>query len=361
MRICFLGDAASIHVQRWCEYFRDKKHQVYIITFRPAVIEGVNVICVGDNIEVNSSGGNSKYLKKIFKIKKIIKEINPDIVNAHYLTSYGLIGVLLGRRPVVVSTWGTDILVTPKVNKVYKKLTEFVIKKSDLLTSDSKFMSEEILNLGGKKEKIKTVPMGVSKGLFHSQHRKVNNTKIFLSMRTLCENSNIDCILKAFSRVVREVPSSKLIITNSGDYLESIKKLIIELELDNNVEYLGFVNRQRVSELLYESDVYLSIPTSDSTSVNLLEGMAAGIFPIVSDLPANNEWINHEENGLVLKSINEEELSKLMLKAIHNNNMREASIEINRKIINERAIWEDNMADIEILYKSLIKVGKSIE
>ena len=161
MKICFLGDVGSIHIRRWLEYFRDRGHEISIISFKNHKVEGVDVRYIGEDLEVKEAGGNLSYLKKLFRIKSIIKEINPDVVNAHYLTSYGLIGALIKDRKLVVSTWGTDILVTPNKNIVYKKVTEYVLKKSDLITSDSNFMSELIIKLKGNPKKILTVPMGI--------------------------------------------------------------------------------------------------------------------------------------------------------------------------------------------------------
>ncbi|MEG0132753.1 MAG: glycosyltransferase [Clostridium sp.] len=353
MKICFLGDAASIHIRRWCEYFRDKGHEVSIISFRVASIDGVSVHCVNDKLSVNSEGGNISYLKKIFKIRSIVKSIKPDIVNAHYLTSYGLIGTLVGKKPLVVSTWGSDILVTPKRNIVYKELTKFVIRKCNLVTSDSKFMSKEIVNLGGNPNNIITVPMGINKNDFNAGNR-VKDSKVFLSMRTLCDNSNIGIILRAFEKMLKIHSDVKLILTNSGDKEDYVKQLIKELSIENSVEFMGFVSREQVSFLLKSSQVYLSIPTSDSTSVNLLEAMASGIFPIVSDLPANREWINNDENGYVLEELTEECLLKYMIKSLEEKELVEKSIEINKQIISERAIWDDNMAIVEEKYLELI-------
>lgn len=353
MKICFLGDAGSIHLRRWVEYFRDNNHQVSIISFRNAQIKNVDVRFVGEDLNIDSGGGNFKYLKKIKTIKKIIKEINPDIINAHYLTSYGLIGALIKDRHLVVSTWGSDILVTPKRNIIYKKLTQYVLKKSDLVTSDSNFMSEEIVRLGYDKNKIITRPMGIDPNYFNLQGRINQRNKYLLSMRTLCDNSNIDIIIKAFKKLYEQDSKVKLIITNSGDKKDEVLKLINELKLNEAIEYLGFVDRNMVVELLKKADIFISIPTSDSTSVTLLEAMACGILPIVSDLPANNEWITDGENGLVLDQISEEALYKCMDKGILEYELVNKAREKNAQIIKERAIWRDNMDYINMIYRSL--------
>lgn len=355
MKICFLGDAQSIHIKRWVEYFRDMGNEVSIITFRPSCIDGVKVIDIANNIDINGVRGKFNYVKNINKIKKIIKELNPDVINSHYLTSYGFIGALIKDRPLIVSTWGSDILVTPYRNFIYKILTKYVINKSDLLTSDSNFMTEGILKLGGKKEKIITVPMGIENEIFNSQNRTVSENNIsFLSMRTLCKNSNIDVIVRAFNKIRFKYDNASLVITNSGEDKDEILKLIKELELENHVEFLGLIPREEVVNQLNKCKFYLSIPTSDSTSVTLLEAMASGIFPIVSDIPANKEWITNGENGVIISEIDDEVLAKAMELAIESNELLSNSIRINKEIIEKRALWKDNMKFIIDRYNYII-------
>lgn len=356
MKICFLGDAGSIHIQRWCEFFRDNGDTVYLLSFRKGKIDGVEVISLGKDMEVNSSGGNAHYLKKIPYVKKIIREINPDVVNAHYLTSYGLIGALSGFKPLIVSTWGSDILVTPYRNVVYKMLTKYVIKKCNLLTSDSEFMTRKIIELGGSEDKVITAPMGIEPQVFNSSERnRKDKITSFLSMRTLCENSNIDVIIKAFYKLSNEFNDIELTIVNDGELREELKNMIDELNLNDKVKIFGAVSRERVVSLLKEKDIYVSIPTSDSTSVTLLEAMASGIFPVVSDLPANREWIKDRYNGYILKNISVDELYEAMKNTLNNLDLVNETVIINNKIISERAIWQDNMGRVRDEYLNLLK------
>lgn len=356
MKICFLGDAGSIHVRRWIEFFRDSGNDVHIISFNYAEIHGVNLHYIGESINIDSDGGNKAYLKKVFEIRSLIKKIKPDLINAHYLTSYGFIGSLVkGNVPLVVSTWGSDILVTPKKNKVYKMLTQYVLKKSDLITSDSKYMSNEIVNLKADINKVLTIPMGVSLSDIDIENIKDNREKIFLSMRTLCENSNIECIIDAFKKVLEKYEESRLIITNSGKREKEVLEYINKLGLEEKIEFRGFINRSELFNLLNDGLSYISIPTSDSTSVTLLESMISGCFPIVSDLPANREWIEDGVNGLILSKFDSTELSELMIRTIEDKDLIKSSRQINKKIIEERAVWEDNMNMALNAYKLIIK------
>lgn len=353
MKICFLGDGASIHIRRWCEFFRDCGDDVTLITFRKAEISGVNIYYCGSDISVNSDGGNLQYLKKLSYIKKLLKKINPEIINAHYATSYGLLGALCKNAPLVVSTWGSDILVTPKKNVAYKLITKYVLKRADSITSDSNFMSKEIIVLGNPSEKVITAPMGIDDKIFNKEGR-TNQNKNILSMRTLCKNSNIDIILKAFSKLSKEEKDVKLIIGNDGIDKQEYFELINDLELNNRVEFIGSVDRYKVVELLKNNSFYVSIPTSDSTSVTLLEAMSCGMVPIVSKLPANLEWISHNYNGYVLNDISVDDLYNSFIIALNNYERIEDIANINYDIINKKALWKDNMNYVRNSYLKLI-------
>jgi L-malate glycosyltransferase len=353
MEICFLGDGASIHIRRWCEFFRDSGDSVTLITFSKVEIPGVDIYYCGTDIKVSSDGGNFQYLKKLPYIKKLLKKVKPQIINAHYATSYGLLGVLCKNAPLIVSTWGSDILVTPNKNIIYKLITKFVLRKSNLVTSDSNFMSEKIIELGKPEDKVITSPMGINNKIFNRSGRATYNKNI-LSLRTLCKNSNIDIIIKAFSKLACEDEEIRLIVANDGVDKQEYINLINDLQLNSRVEFIGSVDRSKVVELLKTNTVYVSIPTSDSTSVTLLEAMSSGMIPIVSNLPANLEWISHNYNGYVIDEITIDNLYNCMKIALRNNSKFEDISIINNDIINERALWEDNMNFVRNSYIKLI-------
>lgn len=353
MRICFLGNGRSVHTKRWLEFFRDNGYEVYLITFMDVDIEGVTVYNVG-SFDINPNGGNWKYICKLGRIKKILKEINPDIVNAHYITSYGFLGALDGFRPLVLSAWGTDILVTPGENFIYKMITKYTLNKADLITSDSEYMTKVITVFTSVR--TITVPMGVEKRLLCAERNDNNNSLALLSLRTIDKNSNIDLVVKAFSILVKKygLTDAKLTIVNDGPEMDNIKKVIDEERISQNVDIRGFVSRDELIGMLLSSSINISIPTSDSTSVSLLEGMACGIMNIVSDIPANTEWIQDGINGVIIRENSAEGIAKVIHDTYSNNEFRKNSIKVNKEIITQRALWDDNMKSIETEYKALV-------
>lgn len=359
MRICFLGHGKSVHIKRWLEYFKSRGHDVSLITFSDASISDIKVYNVGD-FNINSRGGNWQYIRKLSEVKRILKRISPDIVNAHYITSYGFIGALTGFTPLVLSAWGSDILVTPKENAIYKSITKYALNKANLITSDSFYMTNEILKLADKK--TITVPMGVERKLCYMDRKESGTGVRILSLRSIDKNSNIDVIVKAFSILVKKIgySSAKLIIVNDGPEIDNIRKLIEKEGIGENVDVKGFVSRDEILDLLLSSNLYVSIPCSDSTSVTLLEAMACGITNIVSDIPANTEWVEDGVNGVIMKNSSPESIAESMQYALENVKLKQNCVNINREIILKRAVWDDNMMQIEDEYEKLLPGGNSL-
>ena len=358
MNICFLGDSRSIHILRWVDYFVNKGHDVHLITFTP--FKDTNNLTKNNkfhfyrvgNISVNTSGGNWQYLLLLFKVKQLIKEIKPDIVNAHYITSYGFVASLLGIKKLVLSAWGSDILVTPNKNLIYKYITKFSLRKAKLVTSDSEYMTKVIHKLTDRR--VLTVPMGVEAQLCELERKENNKDITILSLRTIDKNCNIDIIVRAFANFSKKYSNSRLIITNDGSELDNIQMLVNDLNINDKVEFRGMVPRHELINLLLGSNIYVSIPTSDSTSVTLLEAMACGIIPIVSNIPSNCEWIRSNDNGVIVDSIEEKLLYNSFVQIIENKNLKQNCIIKNREIILERAVWNNNMLQVENEYLNLI-------
>src|ERR1041385_3957155 len=113
MRICYFADAISIHTKRWCSHFASLGHEVHLVSFRKADIPNVTFhLLDAGNIDVR--GGNWKVLLQYKKLRKILKEIKPDVLHAHYATSYGTVGALAGFHPYIITTLGSDVLISPK-------------------------------------------------------------------------------------------------------------------------------------------------------------------------------------------------------------------------------------------------------
>ena len=88
-------------------------------------------------------------------------------------------------------------------------------------------------------------------------------------------------------------------IAGQGPNTPALEKLALENLPLGSYQFVGFLNSEQNKANYQSATIYISIPISDGTSISLLEAMAYGCIPIVSDLPANKEWITHLENGII--------------------------------------------------------------
>lgn len=339
IRYLFIGDAESVHLLKWVNEIT-KYAEVYIISTRGLHPDLKNIIngshCFLFNLEIKNKGGNSNVLLQLFRVNRIIKLIMPDIVNTHYVTSHGFLGALnkkvFSKKYLLVSSaWGSDIMVTPQKSFLHQWLTRFVLNASDIVTSDAMIMSAVIQKLSPVE--VLTFTFGLQTMPEYKVGEKESG--LFFSNRALSENYNIDKVIYLFQRLTADDTSARLVIGNSGDEENKLRRLIAKLGLEQKVTFIGFMTHGDQAQYYRRSMFYFTLPTSDTTSVSLLEAMAWGCIPIVSDIPANHEWIEDGVNGIIVKN------SNIPIQEIE---LKHESIALyNRKIIAERAIFPESI------------------
>jgi glycosyltransferase involved in cell wall biosynthesis len=160
--------------------------------------------------------------------------------------------------------------------------------------------------------------------------------KIIYSNRLHEPLYRIEKVIDYFKQFSAQHPDWKLVIAGTGSQTEHLKSLVNESNLNSKTSFVGWQKKPENNAWYAKSSIYISIPTSDGTSVSVLEAMSAGCIPVVADLPVSHEWIVSEKNGIIEKSgenpllkaleIDREICSKLNSDLIHQKATRAASI-----------------------------------
>lgn len=88
-------------------------------------------------------------------------------------------------------------------------------------------------------------------------------------------------------------------LAGDGPDRAAIESLIRELGIETVVTLNGRTPPDGIVSLLRSASVYVSTSITEGASLSLLEAMACGAFPVVTDLPGNREWINDPDNGFL--------------------------------------------------------------
>lgn len=335
-----LADGKSVHTLKWVKELH-KYFKIIIISFNSFLSEIIEIVgkenCIDLWCDIHSAGGNWRVLWNSLRVKDIIVSKQPKYINAHYITSYGTVAVIasiLGgyKGKIILSTWGTDILVTPWKNKMYYFLTRYILRKSFLITSDSVYMTKKICDIY-RKANVMTFPFGIEFYPIVSYQEK--DKALFFSNRGLELNYNVDRIIEIFSCLYKKGKARKLYIANDGSERKKLERLVEHLDISEAVVFVGFLSADEQAEYYRKCQFYFSVPSSDSTSVSLLEAMSYGCIPIVSRIPANCEWIEDGVNGIFIEDMLEEDS--------FDNLQCESVFYANRNKILERGLWNKNI------------------
>lgn len=327
MRICFVGPANSSHIVKWCNWFSAHEHEVHVISFTPGEIEGAVIHLIDLGVDTNGSDvGKLKYLTTGKQIKKLIEDIKPDIVNAHYATSYGIAVALSGIKEYVLSIWGSDIYDFPNKSPLHKALLKYSLWKAPHLFSTSMAMAKEAAKY--TKKVFEITPFGVDMNLFNpdKRTRKKNDQPFIIgTVKTLSDLYGIDYILKAVAIIKSEHRDLDIHIRISGDGPDAEKymKLVNELSISDSTEFIGRISQEDAATEWANMDVAV-IPSVlyESFGVAAVEAQASETPVIISDVEGLKETTLPGESSIIVQRKNEREIADAILKLYREPNLR---------------------------------------
>lgn len=354
MKICYLANAQSIHTQRWAKHFTTRGYDVAVVSFQFGEIEGVRTICLSSAVSVSLFN----IVRLLPRMRRIIREINPDILHAHYATSYGLAGALAGRPPLIITAWGSDVLIMPEKSWIYRQMVRFSLSRADLITSMAQHMTRHLVEKGyATADKIITLPFGIDTEVFNLNQRiRVHGNKpsFVISTRRLENGYDVDTYIRAIPKVLNSCMNVRFVIVGDGPIRAQLEQLAVSLGIIDSVEFRGQISHQEMPQLLGQCDVFVTTSPSDGNNISLNEAMACGAFPVATDIPANRAWIENHRNGLLFSCRDVDQLADAIIEALLRPEWRQASTAMNWEIVRTRASWSQSMAEMESHYFRLL-------
>ena len=381
LRIAVLGDFDSVHTRSWLRWFIERGHDVHAISFYApaATLDGVTLHVLRDarrdavpqneTHDVRTRGMAARLPRGLIRIahalryqraglRRTLRAIAPDVVHAHFLVEHGFYGALANIHPYVVTAWGSDVLVEPERDRVSKMIARWTIGRADVLTSNNQYMAERMIALGARRDRVEIVTLGADRDVLDAHERSVNvrphessRPPVILSTRAHEALYNIEEIFDAYEIVRGSRPDARLVVAHEGSRTAKLRQRAQASA--GQIEFLGHVGRDAFRDALTDAEVFVSVPSSDGTSVALLQAMAAGCFPIVSDLPTQRELIDDGVNGLRVPLHRPDLLAAAILRALAEPELRRSAAAANRRRLEERGLNENEMLRMEALYLRL--------
>lgn len=363
-RLLILSDIASEHTQRWVLSLAKAGYEIGIFSLNHSTEEwyqGNKNITVlhqaKQKVADDSVFSKLNYLSVLRLLKRKIQEFAPDVMHAHYATSYGLLGVRSGFHPLVISVWGTDVFVFPKKSFIHAKLISYIFSKATNLCSTSFCMRDEIIKYTDKE--IEVIPFGVDVTRFIPvDANKENNPIVIGNIKALEPSYGNHILLEAFIRLVKKYPSLplRLLFVGDGSQRRELENSVRENGLVKQVEFAGRVPHAEIEKYHQRIDIFVS-PTivNESFGVSLVESMACGKAVIASDTPGFVEVVGSEKNGIIVKRNSVEDVLNALSFYIDHPEERVMKGATARQRVVEHYVWEDNVKQMMNVYQSVSK------
>jgi glycosyltransferase involved in cell wall biosynthesis len=406
MRLAFIADGRSSHTIRWLHYFAKQGHQVHLLTTYPCckddfpgiTLHNVHLwLHTPDTSKVKGPLGNTKssnlrqkvarllrslgldeFIRPVWErlivfeiwrlasaVCDILSSLRPDLVHALRLPIEGYVAALANCHPLILSSWGCDFTYWRPMNRLYRNLTDRALRIADGFIADCERDLRFAMHCGFKDiEHTMICPTngGVrhdilnleSKGNFVQAYEINNSEKIVLYSRGIGgPYYRFETFAGAISLVLEKISNVVFVILGGANNLYA-QRLIHRYGVDAHVRLLPYMPHGDVLQVLKESHVMVSPSTHDGTPNSMLEAMACGCFPIMSDLESTREWINAGVNGLLFAPQDAMALSRQIVYALQNEELRQSAAEINRSLVQQRADYFTCMSRVESLYEKLI-------
>lgn len=344
-----LADANSNHTRKWILLLRKRNHRVMLFSFYPPKDKWFEE----NEIEFDSFYRDNKvslakkirYPFAIFKANKVLNAFQADIVNAHYATSYGLLGVLLKPKRLITNFWGSDVFVFPKKSFFHNKLLRYILSKSDLVCSSSLVMSKEINHYTNKK--IAYIPFGIDLNEYPRKSSPMSISKektiVLGIVKTLEPVYRIDLAIEAV-RLLNQTSDYKFVlhIAGSGSLESELKAQATEA-----VVFHGKIKQSDVPSFMHTLDLFVNPSEFESFGVSTIEAMACGIPVIAHNSGGSAEIISNQKTGFLYQPNIIEELTKIISEIVENSTFLPDIADNAYQLVSEKYSTDQTMACLE--------------
>jgi glycosyltransferase involved in cell wall biosynthesis len=349
MRIVYLADAPYVHTRRWVEHFARLGHDAHVISFRPAEIHGVTVHYV-DGLEAI---GKARYLVHARRVRALVRELEPDLLHALHLTSYGFLAGLSGVQPSIVSVWGTDVLEAPSLSPMHRWVTQHALARAGVITATGLRLAEATLPYTPRRKPVSVIPYGVELERFTPEPRATRARITVGATSRLSPEKGMPHLLRAVATLRDRGVEVELLLAGEGPSRTQIESMIINLALSDRVELLGDVSHDEIPAFLQRLDVFALPSTWEGFGVSAVEASAMELPVVASDVHGIPDVVVHNRTGILVPPANSDAIADALETLVGDASLRRALGGRGRAFVEANYRWSDNAALMERLYDEL--------
>jgi glycosyltransferase involved in cell wall biosynthesis len=232
-----------------------------------------------------------------------------------------------------------------------------VLRRSTFFTSDANVTRDMAVQYGMNPEKTIVFPWGVDLEHFKpkTDHWSLNTDRFTLFCNRSWESRyGVDVLARAFVKVAQQNENVNLILLGGGSQVHQLRNIFQSGGVFERVTFGGQISQTDLPRWYHKADLYISPSHVDGSSVSLMEALGCGLPCLVSDIPANKEWVFEDENGWLFRDGDANHLAEKILSAMNQPREKLSALgESARRTAESRADWKKNSAVLMNIYKNM--------
>lgn len=271
-----------------------------------------------------------------------LKKYSPDILNVHFISlGHALLSTLAARflkLPVVATAHGSDLTYLPQKFQLYRFIARRVLQNAQVTTFSCDFIKDTSFQLFGKnKGVVQTIRNGVDISLFNNEEHYGD---YILAIGRIEFEKGFDYLLHAYKKLITIGRTERLLIAGEGTQKDKYEKLVVNLNLQRMVCFLGCVEEYRITDLIKDCKFLVISSLREGFPVVCLEAMATGKAIVATRVGGIPEIINDGVNGFLVEPKDPQALADVMLKLLRNDEICRQMGKNGRKLVEKQYTWK---------------------
>ncbi len=367
------GGAANATSYILSEYTKIPDLEVDLVT--SSIDPEYHIERVGNNVRVHRVpiGKNKKNLhfqsqkelivyawKAYFYAARLARKNKYDLTHSFFSVPCGFLSLIFKYQfslPYIVSLRGADVPgYSDRFGFIYRILTPLIKsiwKKSEFVIANSKGLKGLALKTKTEKE-IGIIYNGVDVDKFRPDAalRSKDEFIITIGASRITHRKGIDYLIRAIKKVSRQHPNVRLKLMGDGNAREEFEELVKQLDLQNNVEFLGRIPREKTPAYYQEAGLFVLPSLNEGMSNAMLEALASGLPLVATDTGGTKELVADGKNGFVVKMKDPDDLAEKIEKIMDDEDLQKSMAEASRQLA-ENISWEQVAKRYFELYKKV--------
>jgi len=283
-----------------------------------------------------------RYFSGARKLRKTLRELRADLLLTLYGGGFSTMARVSGFRPYAVYAVGSDVLLGGTLKRISSRVA--FTKASEVFVNGQHLV--ETTRSIAPRANLFPLHLGTDVNRFSPGSPSPEPVRVVCT-RGFAEIYNNEFLVRALAKMPALGVAYETIFAAPGPLLDRVRGIadqVLTPERRKWIQFLGGISKNDLAAVLKSSHVYVSVSRSDGTSSSLMEGLACGLFPVLSDIPANREWIFPEaQNGLLVPLGDTSALAGALARAIKDTQLRSNASRFNRKLILDFAADRKNI------------------